>query len=81
MTIVLLRLTSAVAVGTFLVLILYPWLSGPPSVALSLVGGTAASSLVDDRLSRRRFEWGRALAQGIVCGAVVWGVLRWLGAR
>ena len=71
------RLGSAVAVAVALVLVTGPWVQGPTAVGLASFGGTAVSSVVADRMSRRAFSWGLALAQGVVCGIVAWLTLRW----
>lgn len=72
------RLGYTLTIGVLTVVAVWPWLQGPTAVGLGLFGGTAASGIIDDRVSKRTLAWGTALAQGLVSGISVWLTLRWL---
>jgi hypothetical protein len=70
------RVCYSLGIGVLAILAMWPWLQGPAVVGLASFGGTAASGIIDDRVSRRDLAWGTALAQGLVCGIVAWLTLR-----
>ena len=72
------RLGYSLTIGVLAVVAMWPWLQGPTALGLALFGGTAASGVIDDRVSKRSVAWRTALAQGLVIGITVWLTLRWL---
>jgi len=72
------RLGYSLAIGVLAVVAMGPWLQGPSAVGFALFGGTAASGVIDDRVSKRSVAWRTALAQGLISGITVWLTLRWL---
>ena len=72
------RLGYMIAIGVLTILALWPWLQGPANGGVALFAGTAASGLIDDRVSNRALAWKTALAQGLVSGLTVWLTFRWL---
>jgi hypothetical protein len=72
------RLGYALTIGSLTVVAVSPWLQGPTAVGLALCGGTAASGIIDDRMSKRTVAWGTAFAQGLILGITAWLTLRWI---
>ena len=76
--ITLARLSYMLAIAVLTVMVLWPWLQGPASLAASSFTGWFGSGIISDRLAARPVAWRTACAQGVVSGLTIWVTLRWL---
>ena len=72
------RLSYMLAIGVLTIVVLWPWVQGPASLAASSFIGWFGSGVITDRLARRPVAWRTACAQGVVSCLTIWLTLRWL---